>query len=268
MMKSLMIGVQKFMLPECFDECSDAQKKVLVVCGIVGEERRNRAFWELVIRTGLGCDDGVWRKLVLSLEQWDLLKRLMAWVFVDRVRRRPFGYIDWKGVRYWAMKEGFDDSDAIEVSVGAMYFLALTNESNPDYGMIELLMAVFIRPERKDLKRFRASEEWDGDVREPYNEQRVIERAEVFRDLDFGVKVLFLQWFEAEFMAFTEVYRDVFGKGRDEEQRYDDGRGWVMLLKHVATKGYFGNLAGVHRTNVHDVWSYLLDDVLDSKIKN
>ena len=127
-------------------------------------------------------------------------------------------------------------------------------------------MAVFLKPERKDLKAFRKSDEWDGDVREPYNEQRVIERAELFKGLDFGLKVAFLQWFEAEFTAFVENYSDVFGKGKDDEQRYEDGRGWVMLLKHVATKGYFGNLAGVHRTNAHVVWSYLLDDVLDSKV--
>jgi hypothetical protein len=267
-MKVVMLGVRKFRVPEGFDECDDAQRNLLLVCGLVPEERRERSFWELVIRSGLGCDVRFWDKLVLSLDQWAMLKDCMKWIFSDRIRKRPYEYLDVGGVRYWAMKDGFDDTDAVEISVAAMYFMKLNDENEPDFGMVEMLMGVFLRPERRDLKEFRLSDEWNGDCREIYNEQRVIERAEIFKGLEFGVKVAFLQWFEAEFTYFIECYKDVFGKGSENDARYDDGRGWMLLLKHVAQKGYFGGIAGVHRTNAHVVWSYLLDDVLDSKIKN
>lgn len=263
-MKAIELGENAvYFVPEGYAEASEKQRLVFAMASIVPVERRDRIFWEYLVKNGLGCSERFWKKLRLSVEQWFGLCKQFEWIFGVKCEVRPCESFCIDGVTYFLPAPGLDDTDALDFSVAAVWFMEMA-EAEDNVTALHKLMAVLCRPRRGDLVSFQASDKWDGDIREVYNEQRAGERAKIFEKADVGLKVAFLQWWEFEFKNFVQAYEGLFGKGK-EEPRYADGRGWLMVLKHVAAKAYLGKLDDVHGKNVHDVWSYMLDDVMDSK---
>lgn len=199
-----------------------------------------------------------WRKLKLSPEQLRFLELGFEWVY-----ERPttaFTHFDFENERFYVVKERFEHTSAAEFTEGLMDFIDL---SKGDEGALNRLIANFCRPERADLADFMASDKWNGDNREKYNRQRAVDRSKSFDKLDAGVKVWFLWHYDALINAFFDEYEELFSGGG--EKRYEDGRGYLMVLKNAAKNHYLGSFEAVQEVDVNVVYSLLLDDYYDSK---
>lgn len=250
-----------FEVGTAWEELSLVQLREMVRVSAVGKDAMTRGAWEYLIRTWLGADWEWWKKLRLSVDVWEWLKVEVSWIWEERLQRQPFVFFEHGGIKYYLPGEDLGLSAAIDVSMGAAYMMAV---AEGDVEAVDWLMAVFCREERKDIGVFRESEDWNGDVREVYSDERCRLRAEVFAGLDVGVKLVVVKYLEGIMVSFLDGYRELFGSG-DEEPRYGDGRGWLFVLKGVAKSGYFRSLEEVWRSSAGLVWGLMLDDVLDNK---
>lgn len=281
-MIEIQIGKKIFKAPEKWAECSDKQIRALLVLSVLKQLPSN--LWVTLIQVCLGASNRFMKNLVLSSDQFEQLKGQFSWIFTERISSFPNDGFTFKGTKYYYPADGFDDSTAEDMSLGALYFIDFTSEfstllelteksasavgqrEEPQYNL-EKLIAVFCRPKRPESEI--TAKDWNGDLRDGYVEYSSLKRAELFIKLPVQIKLMFLQWFETHFTKFLEDYEQIFGgpsttlRGRKRESRYPDGRGLIIMLKNVAKAGYLGDLDKVKKTNVHVVWSYMLDDVLD-----
>jgi hypothetical protein len=214
-----------------------------------------------------------WKKLNLAPEQLEYLIETLQWV-KDRPEGKPFECFDFNGVSYYLPEARFKNTTAIEWTEGLLDFVELTAPVAFDSAQatganaevldrLDCLIANFCRPVRKDLESWKESELYNGDRREPFNRARAEERAKEFKELDAGVKILVLWWYEELIQAFFEEYKDLFGSAKGGQKRYEDGRGFLMVLKNAAKKHYLGDFNGVCDNDVNVVYSLLLDDFYD-----
>jgi len=318
----ILIGKKEFDIPECWEDCSDELKvKLAALCSVMPDFEkkgsiRSYAVWIEVLRVVLGSYartdkrmggrqqkgfvklsltfDRWWKKLKLAPEQLEQLIDLVRWV-QDKPELVPIESFEHKGIKYLVVGERFRYTTAVEFTEGLMDFIelagfstALRQAQGDSDGRIEklnVLISNFCRPVRDDLENWKKDPDYNGDAREPYNRARAEERAVEFADLDPGVKVMFLWWYEAMLQAFFEEYRELFKKaalrqdqgdnGDDEGLRqaqadgsggrYADGRGFVMVLKNAAKSHYMGDFDKVCRTDVNVVYSLILDDWYDAQ---
>lgn len=265
------IGDKVFEAKASWEHCEIADLKQLMPISLLKPEQLPALVWVELVRIVLGASEAYMHRLKLSMDQFQELKGLCKWVFETKFQSFKNDEFIHNKKKYILPADGFENTTAIELSLGAMYFTNLVSQSqsqspesppSPGGGVndgggeeqfdLEKLCAVFCRTGK-------------GGVREKYEEGKWQERVEEFKSLEFGVKLAFLHWFQVNFIDFIESYEEVFGGKKEEEKRYPDGRGWVFLLKNLAKAGYLGELDKVHGMNAHDAWSYLLDDVLDSK---
>lgn len=202
-----------------------------------------------------------WKELKISIEQFESLKTDLEWISEKPVEK-PFEYFEHKGVKYYILPERFENVSCAEWVESIIDFMELSS-SDAIGNSVMLLISNFCRPKRIDLQAFRESEHWNGDVREVYNRQKAIERAAVLSDLDSGIVIQLLWWYEAQISLFFEEFRDVF-TGASGAPRYSDGRGYLMLLKNVAKAGYVGNFDQVCNAPVLNVFGMLLDEKYDA----
>jgi len=201
-----------------------------------------------------------WNRLQLSFDQYEELRGLTAWV-TEKPIDQPFESFIHNGVKYVVVGERFRNVSAAEWTEGIMDFIGLNGGGET----LDTLIANFCRPEREDLPLWRKSEKYNGDAREPYNRQRVEEQAKDLADLDAGVKIQFLWWYEHLINEFFEEFEPLFRGASGEGPRYPDGRGYLMLLKNVAEKGHLGNFEAVTSTDVMLVYAILLDDLYNAE---
>lgn len=250
------IGDKVFEAKASWEHCEIADLKQLMPISLLKPEQLPALVLVELVRIVLGASEAYMHRLKLSMDQFQELKDLCKWVFETKFQSFKNDEFIHNKKKYILPADGFENTTAIELSLGAMYFTNLVDRSKngeeDDEFNLEKLCAVFCRTGK-------------GGVREKYEEGKWQERVEEFKSLEFGVKLAFLHWFQANFIDFIESYEEVFGGKKEEEKRYPDGRGWVFLLKNLAKAGYLGELDKVHAMNAHDAWSYLLDDVLDSK---
>jgi hypothetical protein len=232
-----------------------------------------------------------WVRLKMNYTQMEALALNFLWVmdFMKAEKKgKPFEYVE--GLqRFYNVKDRFEHVSAAEWTEGVLIFIDI---QNGDSEKLYDLFFNFCRPERSDLEAFRASEQWNGDVREPFNAARAKERAETYKGKQAGgevfqkdidnleaVMVAFLWWYDELLRSFFEEYTDLFGgsdknKSEDDDEiinsgagRYADGRGYVMILKNAAKKHYMGDFRAVQSEDVHVVYSLLLDDFYDDNLK-
>jgi hypothetical protein len=283
-MREVLMGDVRLEFPECFEECSaDLMIKLAKLSSFfhkpdqIGSDRlKDYAVWVLIleavvngvfVKPNTRSSKRFWKKLKLSPEQLEYLIELMQWV-KDRPEGMPFEFFEFKGVKYFLPQERFKYTTSIEWTEGLLDFVELTaplsqQEESSAFDRLDCLIANFCRPQRKDLEAWKESENYNGDVREPYNRAKAEERAKEFNDLDGGVKILVLWWYEDLIKAFFEEYKELFGKGDAKNKRYTDGRGFLMVLKNAAKKHYLGDFNRVCDNDVNVVYSLLLDDFFD-----
>ena len=213
----------------------------------------------------------------LTEDQWFSLSRLTEWVWEDRITARPFDSFTVKvplskGAfrldTFILPDDNFTNTTAIEVAMANINFIAFTRPDNPDRSAVYKLLATLCRPARKDLKKFKASPQWNGDRREEYNTVLADERAELFGRLPIGTVMAVTQYFEAMNDRFLKMYPDVYEADPNAEAEppmYKNGEGLVTTLMDIGREGVFGDFDKVCSQNCHSVWLYLKDN--SKKIK-
>jgi hypothetical protein len=283
-MREILLGEVRLDFPECFEECSGELMIKLAKLGsffkkpeeLASDKLKEYAVWVMALEAVVNAawvkpnsraSKRFWKKLKLAPEQLEYLIETLQWV-KDRPDGMPFEHFEHFGVRYLLPQERFKHTTSIEWTEGLLDFVELTATANQQdeagaLDRLDCLIANFCRPERKDLEAWKESEGYNGDVREPYNRAKAEERAKVFKDLDAGVKILVLWWYEELIRGFFEEYKELFGKGDTKNKRYNDGRGFLMVLKNAAKKHYLGDFNRVCDNDVNVVYSLLLDDFFD-----
>lgn len=251
--------------PESWAECTPEQVPVFLLARRIPAEMRDRVVYESLVQAFLGLTEKEWRKLVLSIEQWKKIKTLTAWIFETALPEKPFDFFKFEGIWYYLPEPNFKNTSAIEVSLANMAYVEFAHPEKPDLSAIDRLIAILCRPQRADLEAFQASEQWNGDLRQPFNQNRAELTAKVFVNLPFAIKVAFLTYFEQMNTAFLADFSEMFGTEKEKEPRYAKGLGWLMILKNVAKSGIWGNFETVCRQPARTVWAFMLDDTLDSR---
>lgn len=263
-MLSIKLGQKTYFAPENWQECTPHQMRIFLLTKRIPPEHRKRAVMESLVQAYLGMTDKEWGKLILSMEQWQELKCRASWVLDESYEGKPFDFFDFEGERYYLPDDNFENTTALELSLANMQFLRFAHPTDPDLSALDELIATFCRPERLDIDFFARSIDWNGDIRVPFNQARAVHTAKRFTSLDVPTKVAFLAYFERMNNSFLEEYATLFGDSK-EEPRYDDGTGWLMILKSVAKQNIWGNFDNVCRQPVRNVWAFMLDDVLDDR---
>jgi hypothetical protein len=275
-MKIITIGETTINAPSCTEELRDAAKIQLAILRVeldrAGNETERTVLWILVLKVVLGHEmrkkvfEKWWKGLELSIDQIEALKVCYEWV-MERPEGMPFEYFDYKGVRYYLPEARFKNTSAAEWTAGILDWIELSHGAD-NVDRIDYVIANFCRPKRADLEAHKASAAYNGDIREPYNRARAEETAVLFKDLNAGVKILVMWWYDELVREFFKEYEDLFGSQTDagEEKksgRYADGRGYIMVLKNAAKKHYMGDFKAVQAEDVNMVYSLLLDDMYD-----
>ena len=263
-MVKVQFNAWEFDMPERWEECSLEQIAKLSPLIHWKIEDITETEQEYAVFILLGCSPQFWNELTLEVQQYQALVKIARFAFEQKIVERPFAEFKHQGITYYVFEESFANSDAVDVAWANMQYLAFANPDEPNLDALDELLATLCRPARNDLHEFQLSKDWDGDIREPYNGQRVKARAKEFKSLDIGIKIALLQYFESQNTLFLESYANMMGDdGR--APRYENGMGWVTMLMSVAEKGTFGNFEAVCHQNVHLVWTKCLDDTLEAK---
>jgi len=264
-MTTIQIDRKAYNVAQNWAELTPDQYRNLIACPRLNSpEHRTTDVEAAACLSWLGMGRKTWTNLVLAPWQWGQLRQQFAWLFETRPEGKPpISSFLHKGINYHLPNDGFSDTTAIEVAMANMAFVDFAHPEEPDQKALDRLIATLCRPRRTDLRKFQRSRDWNGDVREPFTEQRMMERATALADLDLNMKLLVLDYFERMNDLFLHQYGELFGGGR--EPRYGDGRGWIMLLKNVAKRGVFGPFDTVCQQPAHLLFVTLLDDLLDDQ---
>lgn len=270
-MKTIEFASRKYLVAETWSELTSDQYQQLIMCPRLPadgsyETLDNEA---AACRVWLRMSPKRWAELSLANWQWGQLRQQFNWLFTTAPTGKPpiNSFIhtdpDRRLITYYLPANEFADTSAVELSYANMAYLAFANPDEPDPVALDRLVATICRPRRADWRKFQQSADWNGDVREPFNEARMVERARQLAGLDLTMKLLVLDYFERMNNGFLTEYGELFGP--DKQPRYGDGRGWVMLLKNVAKKGYLGDFDKVCQTPAHLLFATMLDDLLDDQ---
>lgn len=268
-MKTIEFEKKTYQVAEHWVELTPEQYTKLIMCHRL---EANGSFETLdhqaaACQIWLGMSPKLWAKLVLAPWQWGQIRQQFNWLFTTRPEGKPpISSFLHKGVNYHLPNDGFSDTSAVELAMANMAYVAFAHPADPDTTALDRLVATFCRPRRADWRKFKKSTDWNGDVREVYTEQRMMDRAKALSGLDLNTKLLVLDYFERMNEQFLASYGELFGgAGAQREPRYADGRGWLMLLKNVAKEGHFGDFDKVCSTPAHLLFATLLDDLLDNQ---
>lgn len=265
-MKTIQFGLKTYTTPENWSELTPEQYEQLIMCPRLKadgsyETLENEA---AACRVWLGMSVKQWGRLKLTHWQWGQLRQQFSWLFNTLPQGKPpIDLFFYAGVNYHLPAADFADTTAIELSYANMAYVAFANPDDPEPEALDRLIAILCRPRRTDWRKFKKSHEWNGDIREPFSEPRMIEHANALASLDMSLKLVILDYFERSNNGFLKNYGELFGGKR--EPRYGDGRGWVMLLKNVAKDGHFGDFDKVCSTPAHLLFASLLDDLLNNQ---
>ncbi|GAB3886109.1 hypothetical protein [Spirosoma agri] len=270
-MKTIEFGSKTYRVAENWSELTPDQYKELIMCPRL---KADGSFETLdneaaACRAWLGMSPKVWANLQLAHWQWGQLRSQFGWLFTTKPEGKPpVSSFVHKGpgrraVNFHLPADGFADTTAVELSFANMAYLNFANPQEPTPEALDQLIATLCRPRRADWRKFQKSNNWNGDVREPFNESRMVARAKDLASLDVSLKLVVLDYFERMNNQFLEQYGELFGS--DRQPRYGDGRGWVMLLKNVAKESHFGDFDKVCQTPAHLLFASMLDDLLDAQ---
>ncbi|MCX6216411.1 hypothetical protein [Spirosoma sp.] len=265
-MKTIQFGPKTYKVAENWSELTPDQYQQLILCPRLKvdgsyDTLENEA---AACRVWLGMNATLWASLQLANWQWGQLRQQFNWLFTTLPQGKPpIDTFFHAGVNYHLPAADFADTTAIELSYANMAYVAFANPKEPEPEALDRLIAILCRPRRVDWRKFQKSRDWNGDVREPFSEPRMVEQATRLASLDMSLKLVILDYFERSNNVFLTDYGELFG-GK-QEPRYGDGRGWVMLLKNVAKEGHFGDFDKVCSTPAHLLFASLLDDLLDKE---
>lgn len=236
---------QSFNLKQSFEELATSPKDFQAVLKIscLGLEAQTRSSWELIVRSLLGATEAFWSTLILSLDQWVLLKRESRWVFKTKLLVKPFNSFRSHGVKFLLPEPNFGKLTSAEIAFALVYF---TQAGNGDLEALDWLLATLCRP-----------------ALEPFSDLNTEARSALFKSLDTYTKAITIKYLTDGLAEFIQDFDDMFGKGGTP--RYEHGEGWYYMLKNAAKAGYYPSIDAVGKAAAAEVWGLMLDDAKDQK---
>lgn len=182
----------------------------------------------------------------INSRQWvDILPHLNFCFQVPDFKQNPIPELKLKGLNYVG-PIGLLDKSSIEEMVNAdNTFIQASNTKDID--KMYLLVSILYRPVRFDLNEFKASDNWNGDIREPFNLEKCKSRAYKFKNIptQYIVAVFLYYWAfrENKLMSFKRIFKS----GKSGSKMED--RGWAGTLLEISHLPVFGNLDETKKQN-------------------
>lgn len=188
--------------------------------------------------------------------QWVELLSLLDWVFeTPKFNKWPLPYLSPEHKHLKSPVEMMRTSSIYEVSTMEDIFTLVAN-AKMTVRMKDLICLLF-RPERSDIKKFRKSNEWNGDVREPFNLITYKDRSAVYeksfastkstKTLETAVFLFVTSFHEHNLM---KGFANLFEKPTDKTE--GNSYGWPgIILEMSNTK--FGSLEDTQKQNWYTV---------------
>jgi hypothetical protein len=248
----------EYLIPSGWHECTPEQVSNGMTISLYLQESTDKAilanYWVGLLKVMFAdVPDETFYKL--SGEQIYELRPLIRWAVKDRIAKKPFEFFEHDDVKYYLPSENFSDTTCIEMAMASIYYLAYTRKENPDMNAVLLLVGTLCRPQRRDLKEFRLSKEWNGDVREEFNSILIESRS--FQKLPIGTVMAVLQYYEFMQEQFTQRYKDDYAADETGETLFPNGDGILALFEEIAETGTHGTFREVCLNNAHTIFMYI-----------
>lgn len=175
----------------------------------------------------------------IQSDQWvDILPELNFIFKAPDFKENPFPKIRYSRFRkplYGPV--GLLDRSRVEEFVNADNTFINANKKPVNTDHFYLLFAILWRPLRNDIKTFQESEEWDGDMREPFNMSRAKERSEIYKSkvpLHIVVFSFLFYWSfrEQKLLHFKNIFQNSTGS----EKRQGNNYGWAGPILELSGK--------------------------------
>jgi len=106
-------------------------------------------------------------------------------------------------------------------------YIAYAKTRDPE--ALNLLVAILYRPKRKDYSP--QSPDFDGDIREKYNDHLVGDRVKLVSRLPLSTRQAIFLFYDGCRALILKQYPNVFRKPKDDDAK---GRGWGHVLRNLA----------------------------------
>ena len=241
-MNVVTIGKKKFSLPSAWNEINANQLMMVAQIwgpfflsgGEVKQEELDAAKMQ-VLKKLLKMN---WFQFYrVKAFEWKELIALLDWIHEEpTLNKQLLPIIKVKGKVFHGPAKELKSSSFDELIFADTQFVNIS--SKKDWDFIYLLVAALYRPVRADLKEFKASEKWNGDIREPFNAQKVRETSEVFKKrLSFiqALAILYFYWgFRNEnLLKFTKLFPKA-EEGETKVKESGGNFGWVHTRLDVS----------------------------------
>ena len=258
-MKKIWIDDTEYLVPSGWNECTPEQVSNGMTLSLYIQENTDKKllanYWVGLLKVMLADvpDETFYN---LSGDQVYRLRPLIRWAIKDRITKKPFEFFELDEVKYYLPAENFADTTCIEMAMASIYYLAYTRKENPDMNAVLLLVATLCRPQRRDVKEFRLSKDWNGDIREEFNTILIESRS--FKKLSIGTVMAVLQYYEYMQGQFTQRYKDDYAADESgEPPLFPNGDGILALFEEVAESGTHGTFRDVCLNNAHTIFMYI-----------
>ena len=159
------------------------------------------------------------------------------------------------GKRFYAPAGMFDKCVMEEIAEADTAFIDAHGLKNID--KLYLLVAILYRPLRKDLKEFKASENYNGDDRELYNSQHVRDRIPMLKKKLPFYKAIAIFLFYAHFrnveMLQSPVLKEIFNS---ETKSKGLNLGWLQTMLEVSNTKF-----GTFDQTIKQNWLVIMYDI-------
>ena len=255
-------------LPQTWDDIPASRlPRLLEQVYLVPES--GRMYHEL-IKLSLGISDKVWRKLHkrhfgprltddVRRKNAEVLQQLvgeLAWLWEEPMTRPPFSELSLPGQLAMVLPdEGFTTMGFGELTDLYTHLETYTRQNESE--RLDYLVATVLRPRRRD--NYLNQPDWNGDVREPYNEFLARERVPLVAKLPFPTKLNILLFVAANIktvMGRYQLFDRTETQGADAGETYP-GQAFIKNQHMLAEKGIFGNLRQTQAANCHEVLLFL-----------
>jgi hypothetical protein len=135
-------------------------------------------------------------------------------------------------------------------------------------GDLNRMLACLYRPKRMNYDAVSKRDDFDGNIREPFNRARIASNADYFKSVPHVTKTAILLWFtymldyiqKEDLVLGGELvnFSGLFG-GETAEGRRPRGSGWVTVLHQIAKQGPFGDAEKTDKMGLFDVLLYMKD---------
>lgn len=169
-------------------------------------------------------------------------------------------YHRWKTHRWRGPADSLANLTIKEFAVADSYFLAFM-ESKDD-SLLDFLIACLYRPQ--DSKKNPNRPDYDGDMREVFNEHILEKRANIVRTLSKVDKQVILYFYMASRKLLHVDYPNIFDEDGQDGQQHKQPSDWLDMIRTLPNEK-FGTIQQAEKENMHAVFTVVDRMMMDAK---